>query len=115
MTTTSLFDRHHPDQLAAYLRRQQLWSARTFGAGLRTLGLLAHIRKECDEVAARPSDLSEWIDIMILAMDGFWRHGGTPDGLMDALLSKQARNFNRQWPAAGPEDQPVEHVRGDQP
>lgn len=97
--------------LTAYLIRQWEWSRRTFGDGKRTLGIIDHIRKELREVEAQPADLSEWIDLAILAMDGYWRHGGKPEGFMADLQAKQDRNFARKWPEPTSEDVAVEHVR----
>ena len=97
--------------LADYLRRQWEWSERTFGPGRRTLGVTKHIEKEIAEVRAKPEDLSEWVDIIILAMDGYWRHGGKPEELLAQMQAKQAKNFARQWPAWKSEDEPVEHDR----
>ena len=100
-----------PETLESYLTRQWEWSARTFGPGRRTMGILTHIRKELEEIVDNPTDLSEWIDVVILAMDGFWRHGGKPADLLPELLSKQRKNFARKWPENRPEDEAVEHVR----
>lgn len=97
--------------LVAYLRRQWEWSRKTFGEGRRTAGILEHIRKELKEIEADPMDLTEWIDVVILGLDGFWRHGGQPERVMEVLQNKQDKNFARQWPEPGPDDQPVEHVR----
>lgn len=94
-----------------YLRLQWEWSRRTFGPGRRTLGITDHIRKELAEIEAKPDDLSEWVDVAILAMDGYWRHGGKPEAFMDALLAKQRKNFARTWPAPVSEDIAVEHDR----
>jgi hypothetical protein len=94
-----------------YYARQIEWSLATFGPSQRTKGVLNHIRKECDEAENDPTDLCEWIDIMILAMDGYWRHGGTPETLMQDLFVKQRVNMNRKWPPPGPEDETVEHIR----
>jgi Protein of unknown function (DUF550) len=51
--------------------------------------------------------------VVILAMDGFWRHGGTAETLMPALLAKQAKNMARTWPdwRTRSEDQAIEHDR----
>ena len=84
--------------LTSWLRRQWAWSLNTFGPGQRTKGLADHIRKEVREVLKKPEDLDEWIDIVILGLDGFWRHGGTPEELIKRLDAKQARNFSRAWP-----------------
>lgn len=97
--------------LAEYLRKQMIWSGITFGQGRRTVGILEHIRKELIEIAADPADLSEWMDVLILALDGYWRHGGHPEMLMRDLEAKQTVNFARRWPAPQPEDQAVEHIR----
>lgn len=61
------------------------WSKATFGPGRRTKGLLEHIRRELDEVAAAPDDLVEWVDVVLLAFDGYWRHGGTPEGFVFSM------------------------------
>ena len=96
--------------LRTYLSFQRTWSLRTFGAGRRTVGITAHVAKELDEIRANPTDLEEWIDVMILAFDGYWRHGGTPEELLPRLRAKQLTNFTRHWPAPQPEDQPTEHL-----
>jgi hypothetical protein len=99
------------DSLIPYVERQAEWSNRTFGAGWRTKGIVEHIRKELLEILADPGDLEEWIDVMILAMDGYWRAGGNPLDLMRRLQEKQNKNFARQWPTQMPEDKAVEHIR----
>jgi hypothetical protein len=101
------------DALTAYLTRQWEWSARTFGPGKRTKGVVEHIRKELTEVLAKPHDLSEWIDVIILAMDGYWRHGGKVDQLLADLQAKQDKNFARKWPTPTSEDIAVEHDRSE--
>jgi hypothetical protein len=97
--------------IVSYIFRQREWSERTFGEGRRTLGVTRHIERELAEIRADPSDLMEWVDVVILAMDGAWRAGYTPTQIMEAMEEKQATNFAREWPAPGPEDEPTEHVR----
>jgi dATP/dGTP pyrophosphohydrolase len=99
------------DSLIPYLERHAAWSARTFGPGPRTKGILEHIRKELKEIEQDPGDLEEWIDVIILALDGYWRHWGNPLDLMRRLQEKQNKNFARQWPAWQPQDHPTEHIR----
>jgi len=96
-----------------YFARQIEWSRETFGPALRTHGVIDHIRKELTEIEADPHDLSEWIDVVILAMDGFWRHGGSAADLMPRLLAKQQKNMARSWPdwRTMSEDQAIEHNR----
>lgn len=102
-----------PFDLVAHLDRQRRWSEATFGPGDRAKGIVAHLRKELVEVEAAPGDLTEWIDVVILAFDGAWRSGAAPGQIIDALVAKQARNEARAWPdwrTADP-DGPIEHVR----
>jgi hypothetical protein len=99
----------------AHLRRQREFSALTFGPGTRTAGVIDHIRKELREIEAAPDDISEWIDVVILALDGAWRAGFTPEGIIRALVEKQARNEARNWPdwRTAPWDKAIEHVKKD--
>jgi hypothetical protein len=97
--------------LIEYIKTQQRWSTKTFGEGRRTEGVVKHIEKELAEIRAKPTDIMEWIDVLILALDGAWRAGFTPEIITQALSPKQAININRKWPAPTSEDQPVEHVR----
>jgi hypothetical protein len=99
--------------LWSHLHRQRQWSMTTFGPGLRTKGLLDHIRKELGEIEEDPTDLGEWIDVVILALDGAWRCGGTPSEIIAAIAGKQAINEKRDWPdwrTADP-DKAIEHQR----
>ena len=88
----SLFD------FEAHLIRQRDWSGRTFGPGGRAQGVADHIRKELREIEADPTDLSEWIDVVILALDGAWRSGAQPQQIIAALVAKQTKNEARVWP-----------------
>lgn len=99
--------------LVAHLHRQREFSERTFGPGARTAGVLDHIRKELAEIEAKPADLSEWIDVVLLALDGAWRAGYSPEDIVLALAEKQLRNESRKWPdwrTAEP-GKAIEHVR----
>src|SRR5688572_13137595 len=99
--------------IIAYLDRQIAFSEKTFGPGSRTKGVIDHIRKELDEIEADPSDLSEWIDVVILAFDGAWRSGHSARAIITALKEKQLKNEGRTWPdwrTADP-NKAIEHVR----
>jgi len=98
--------------LTKYLERQKEWSIKTFGNGKRTLGIIRHIEKELKEVEEKPNDLTEWIDVIILALDGYWRHGGNTEIIMNILQAKQDNNFTRVYPFPKSEDEPSEHIRG---
>lgn len=98
---------------AAHLTRQRTFSERVFGPGPRTKGIISHIRKELEEIEAKPDDLGEWIDVAILALDGAWRAGHDPQAIIDAIVAKQERNERRVWPdwrTASP-DEAIEHDR----
>ena len=74
--------------LVQHLARQREFSLRTFGPGDRAAGVIDHIRKELREIEAAPGDVSEWIDVAILAFDGAMRAGATP-----------RRSPRRCWPS----------------
>lgn len=84
--------------LIAHIHRQREWSERTFGPGERANGVVAHIRKELAEIEAAPGDLMEWVDVILLAIDGAWRAGYTPEAIAHAIPIKQERNEGRRWP-----------------
>jgi hypothetical protein len=99
--------------LIAHLHRQRCWSERTFGPGGRDNGIIDHIRKELAEIEASPGDLSEWVDVIILALDGAWRRGFSPAEICAAIAAKQRKNELRQWPdwrTAEP-GKAIEHIR----
>lgn len=100
---------------SAYIARQREFSLRTFGPGLRTDGVLDHIAKEFEEVREAPRDVTEWADIIILALDGAQRTGAEPQAIIDAVIAKQTKNEARNWPdwRTQPAGQAIEHVRGD--
>lgn len=84
---------------AGHLQRQIDWSSTTFGPGPRADGIVDHIRKELNEILDDPTDLFEWVDVMILALDGAWRDAGaSPQEIIDALIAKQTKNEGRVWP-----------------
>ena len=84
--------------LAAHIQRQREWSAKTYGPGPRPSGIIDHIRKKLVEIEQSPADVSEWIDVIILAIDGATRAGHSPQKIVNALVSKQIKNEARVWP-----------------
>lgn len=105
--------------LLVILGRQRTWSQEAFGPAAavdRRAGILDHIRRKLDEVAAAPDDLSEWADIILLAFDGAWRAAATScrslDDVLRAITDKQAVNARREWPdwRTAPPDKAIEHV-----
>lgn len=99
--------------LIKHLHRQRDFSLRTFGPGDRLGGVLDHITKEIEEVRESGGDLAEWVDVIILALDGAWRSGAHPADIVAAIEAKQAKNEARTWPdwrTAEP-GKAIEHVR----
>jgi hypothetical protein len=98
---------------SASLISQRAFSHNAFGPGPRTAGVLAHIRKELAEIEQNPDDLFEWIDVVLLALDGALRAGHDPQSIIDAYHQKRIRNEARIWPdwrQAEP-GTAIEHVR----
>jgi len=99
--------------LKRYIENHIDWSEQTFGNGQRTIGITKHIAKELEEIKAKPDDIEEWIDVIILAIDGAWRAGWSAEDIVDNLVLKQKINISRDWPPVGTvsEDQPSEHLK----
>jgi hypothetical protein len=102
--------------LVAHLYRQRAFSRATFGPGTRTKGVCDHIRKELKEIEAcmeRRQALGEWVDVILLALDGAWRTGYSPEDVVQAIELKQTINEDRDWPdwRTQSPDKAIEHVR----
>ena len=99
--------------LVAHIRRQAAFSERTFGPGSRVAGVCDHIRKELLEVESEGGPLSEWVDVIILGLDGAWRSGATPEQIAAAIEAKQTKNEGRKWPdwRTAPAGAAIEHDR----
>lgn len=102
-------------ELTDIITNQKTWSKETFGEGPRTEGVLRHIESEIAEIRAEQvgtsAHLEEWVDIIILAIDGAWRSGDwTPEEICAMLEAKQLKNRHRQWKRTAP-DEPSFHVK----
>lgn len=95
---TTEFKDPQPFNLLNHLARQRMFSERTFGPGKRTKMVADHIRKELIEIEKNPSDITEWVDVILLGLDGAWRSGATPAEIVEAIDAKQAKNEGRIWP-----------------
>jgi hypothetical protein len=106
MTEPNVIDSEH-------IERQREWSRTTFGPDPHAEGVIDHIRKELVEIEEAPEDLEEWVDVIILGIDGAWRAGHSPQEIIDAIITKQLKNENRQWPdwRTAPAGKAIEHIR----
>lgn len=98
---------------AEHIDRQRKFSYKTYGPGNHTEGVIDHIRKELIEIEEAPEDLEEWVDVIILGIDGAWRAGFGPQEIIDAIVAKQLKNENREWPdwRTVPVGKAIEHIR----
>lgn len=94
--------------LFSFLVKRNRWSLKTFGEGKKTTGILKHIHAELDEVQAKPDDLTEWVDVILLAFDGAYRQGFTPYDVCNAIEAKHEINTKREWPKVA-DDEPTFH------
>ena len=99
--------------LIAHISRQRAWSRANFGPGYSANRVVDHIRKELVEIEQAPGDVSEWVDVILLAIDGAWRAGHTPEQVAAAIEAKQEKNELRDWPDWRTQDpkKAIEHVR----
>ncbi|MCP3947347.1 dATP/dGTP pyrophosphohydrolase domain-containing protein [Herbaspirillum sp.] len=100
--------------LEQHLLRHMAFSHATFGPGVRTAGVCDHIRKELHEVQEAAGDAAEWVDVVILALDGLTRQlaycertspgggRGVPSHVAaiacNMIDKKQSQNEARTWP-----------------
>jgi len=110
--------------LKQHLLRSMAFSHATFGPGTRTKGVIDHIRKELVEVEESNGSASEWVDLVILSLDGLTRQlaycvdgktRGDPDNVAliacNMIAGKQTRNEARSWPdwRTASADKAIEH------
>lgn len=84
--------------LIKFITRMKEFSLNTFGPGPRVGGIREHIRLELQEIKRNPNDVTEWCDVILLALDGAWRQGFSSEEICDAIKAKQVKNENRNWP-----------------
>lgn len=75
--------------LVAHLHRQREFMRRTFGVEARPAAMLPVIRKRLDEISGNPGDLSGWVQVVVLALDGAWRAGHAPAKIALAIAALQ--------------------------
>ncbi|MBW4709590.1 DUF550 domain-containing protein [Roseobacter sp. YSTF-M11] len=89
------------------------FSFKTFGPGERLAGTLDHIEDELVEIKADPHDCEEWVDLILLAIQGAARHGHNAEAIAGTWLAKMSKNDARDWPdwrTADPTKR-IEHIR----
>lgn len=114
--------------LVQHLHKQAVFSKATFGPGVRTEGVLDHIYKEIEEVRnARGGEERqyEWVDIVILALDGLLRdiansypeydYKIVSEIAVEFIKNKQLTNEMRDWPDWRNSDpnKAIEHIKKD--
>lgn len=110
--------------LVAHLKRQMAFSHATYGPGERREGVIDHIRKELVEVEKANGESDEWVDVVILALDGLTRRLAFVNGdrrnptevaeLVCRMIEfKQSKNEARVWPdwRTAPTGKAIEHDR----
>jgi hypothetical protein len=113
--------------LQQHLIRQMAFSKATYGPGTRTNGVLDHMVKEIEEVRESNGSSDEWVDLVILALDGLTRQLAfcnehdrristsheIASRACAIIQGKQDRNENRDWPdwRTMSQDKAIEHDR----
>lgn len=99
--------------VVSYISEHADWSFRTFGpsTGHDTERLCRHIEKELQEIRDNPLDCEEWVDVIILAIDGALRSGHAPLVIANTLQWKQKKNMERAWTIPADPSTPIEHHR----
>lgn len=115
--------------LKQHLIRQMAFSHATFGPGQRLDGVIDHIRKELIEVKDCGGEADEWVDVVLLALDGLTRRlaYGASDGdrrdprtvaqmACNMIENKQGQNEGRRWPdwRTAEIGKAIEHDRSDE-
>lgn len=88
------------EALAGVFDRRAAWSLRTFGAGDKYKGVVEHIRRELAEIEADPSSLVEWVDVVMLAMDGALERESGAAAMQAALSASLERGVRLGLEAA---------------
>lgn len=113
--------------LKQHILRHMAFSHATFGPGERRKGVLDHMRKEIEEVEEGGGDAAEWVDLLMLSLDGLTRRlsycrgeradpNAVAETACNMISGKQGRNEARTWPdwrTADP-DKAIEHDRSNE-
>ena len=84
--------------LGEFFDRKYKWSLKTFGEKPNAAPLIKHVRREVKECADQPGDLIEWVDVVLLALDGAARYAhANGHEFVAAMMGKQIVNCRRKW------------------
>ena len=100
------------EEFLSFLDNVSTFNNRTFGNFTleeKANSLVKHIRSECDEIEENPTDLDEWIDVVILAMDALLRKE-EPEQILLRWARKMSNNASRDWPEPTA-DKPMFHIK----
>lgn len=61
---------------------------------------LPHLRfqKAAERMRWQNEVKKEWVDLVLLTLDGLWRSCSDIDEAIDLIKAKQEKNENRKWP-----------------
>ena len=93
-----------------WIEDKNKWSLVTFGEGQRPEGVIKHIESELQEIRDAPNDIMEWVDVILLAIDGAFRAGFSAKEIVSAMIRKQEINKTRVWTVPNG-DEPSFHIR----
>jgi len=91
---------------------QAKFSQKTFGPDQERgpIGAIRHLQEEAKELEAKPDDVVEYADCLLLILDAARRNGMTPDDLLYQAFTKLQVNRRRKWPKPAAADQPIKHI-----
>ena len=107
-----LYDTEGYEGFLNFLDNVKKFNNKTFGGFTleeKASSLVKHIRAECVEIEENPTDLDEWIDVVILAMDALLR-AEEPHEILRRWANKMAKNASRDWPEPAA-DKPMFHIK----
>lgn len=86
------------------------WADETFGPNVSQDAIIAHLKKEVEELAQYPDSAYEYADCMILLLDAAKRVGISASFLLECCKDKLEINRKRKW---GPPDKDgvIEHIK----
>ena len=93
-----------------FIERKMVWSFNTFG-DQKVCGVIDHIRDELLEVEENPADIEEWVDVLLLTIDGVVRAGFSADDIINELERKHKVNMSRRWEGIEKGTSAIKHVK----